>query len=312
MGGLVGAISCGLDGYESVQSRSSPFSESACATAARNAFEFPTPNFSITSPSSYNTCGKGYVVDVGTGGQMGKTGGSGGATYHHDVVVSYAGNLATDQSTCEGLYADAYFYKKSASGAFLSLGEWTSSGVWLPQRAACVPPALDLRDFDQYLLPSVGDMVRVAATVRDPAQNTLPLTVAGIQFGIDTPTGCSADASYMLGEQGLFADQFMYSCDGRFRLYMQDDGNLVLSQKDASGNFSIALWTTQTNGIPAANLLEMQDDGDLVIYSFGGARVWSSGTSGKPGLHLKLYNNGNMKLYDGSYGTVWQTNTGGH
>ena len=85
---------------------------------------------------------------------------------------------------------------------------------------------------------------------------------------------------------------------------MQDDGNLVLSKKDASGNFSIPLWTSGTGGW-VIDVLYMQDDGNLVMYNPDGAPVWATGTTDKPGLHLKIFNDGVMKLYDGAYGTVW-------
>jgi hypothetical protein len=310
--GVGWALSCAPDAGDDIQRRTSAFSEAACASTSRDSFQFPNPNFTQNSPSTYNNCYKSYVVDVGTGGQPGKNGGSGGATFHHDIVAAYHGPAVTDQATCEGLYGAAYFYQELTPQTFTSLGLSTSSGVWVSARSSCVPPALSLRDFDQYLAPPRLGIMRVAATMRDPAQNVLPMTVFGIQWGVNTPLGCSNGASYMLGEQGLFKDQFMVSCDGRFRLYMQDDGNLVLAQKDASGSFSIPLWTSQTNGVYEAVLLEMQDDGNLIMLSLPGTIVWTSGTSGKPGLHLKIFNDGNMKLYDGAYGTVWQTNTGGH
>ena len=115
----------------------------------------------------------------------------------------------------------------------------------------------------------------------------------------------------MYANQGLYPDQFMLSCDERFRLYFQADGNLVLSQKDSGGNFSIPLWTSLTAGW-VADVVVMQGDGNLVMYNPDGAAPWKTVTSGMPGLKLKIFDDGNIKLYDAAWGTPWQTNTGGH
>jgi len=127
----------------------------------------------------------------------------------------------------------------------------------------------------------------------------------------NTPTGCSSGTAYMLPGEGLYENQSMLSCDGRFRLYMQGDGNLVLSQKDSAGNFSKALWTSQTNGV-TMELVVMQGDGNLVLYAPDFNPPWATHTNGNDGVHLKLYNDGNMKIYSNAAGTVWTSNTGGH
>ncbi|NKI95223.1 xylosidase/arabinosidase [Rhizobacter sp. SG703] len=83
------------------------------------------------------------------------------------------------------------------------------------------------------------------------------------------------------------------SCDGRFQLWMQSDGNLVLYQ----GNQP--LWSSGTAG-KAVGKIAMQGDGNLVIYDPANRPFWASNTSGHPGAHLTLQNDGNLVVYLGS------------
>lgn len=103
----------------------------------------------------------------------------------------------------------------------------------------------------------------------------------------------------------LRADQSIYSPDGRFRLVMQTDGNLVLY--GPSG----ALWSTVTVG-SGATFAQTQTDGNFVVYTSASVPVWSSGTSGNPGAWLALQNDGNLVIYDGSNVAIWNSHTGGH
>ena len=87
------------------------------------------------------------------------------------------------------------------------------------------------------------------------------------------------------------------SCDGRFQLWMQSDGNLVLYQ----GNRP--LWASGTAG-HAVGKIAMQGDGNLVIYDPANQPFWASNTAGQPGAHLSLQNDGNLVIYLGSQ-AVW-------
>jgi len=105
----------------------------------------------------------------------------------------------------------------------------------------------------------------------------------------------------LLGDNGaLGRGDSLTSCDGRFTLAMQHDGNLVVYQDgtplwhtstygtDAdtarlqngklrvTGPFSGQLWAS--SGSAAGAFLSMQDDGNLVIYRPDVTPVWSSGT----------------------------------
>lgn len=81
------------------------------------------------------------------------------------------------------------------------------------------------------------------------------------------------------------------SPDGEFVLQMQDDGNLVLR---ASGN--VPLGDTHTEGNDGA-IAVMQTDGNFVIRAPGNVPVWSSGTAGHTGTVLQVQDDGGVVLY---------------
>jgi hypothetical protein len=115
-----------------------------------------------------------------------------------------------------------------------------------------------------------------------------------------TPTpGCGR----LSGGQSLGVNQSVTSCDGRFVLVMQGDGNLVLYQG------SRALWATMTQGRGGA-VAAMQGDGNFVVYTAGGSALWHTFTYRYPGAWLAVQNDGNVVIYSGTT-PRWATNTGG-
>jgi hypothetical protein len=95
------------------------------------------------------------------------------------------------------------------------------------------------------------------------------------------------------------------SCDGRFKLVLGGDGNLVLYQGSA------ALWASNTAGEAVADVY-MQGDGNFVIYNSSGKPVWSSGTAGNAGASLTVQDDGNVVIYSSGGGALWSTGTAGH
>ena len=117
-------------------------------------------------------------------------------------------------------------------------------------------------------------------------------------------SGCSTSdpgVTYVLPNQGLYPNQSVVSCNGRYRLMLQYDGNLVLTDLQTS----TVLWHSGSYG-NLVDVMIMQGDGNLVIYDIQGTPIWYTGTNGKPGLKLKLFNNGSLRLYDGAWGTPWE------
>jgi len=112
------------------------------------------------------------------------------------------------------------------------------------------------------------------------------------------PEGCGV----LLPGESLAPNEKLLSCDGRFQLQMQTDGNLVLRVVDYVG-----LWDSKTYGNSPSGLV-MQDDGNLVVYSTEGTALWHIGTHGNPGAYLRLQDDGNLVVYRGAQ-ALWNTGT---
>ena len=113
------------------------------------------------------------------------------------------------------------------------------------------------------------------------------------------PTACGA----IEPGHGLSRGQSWSSCDGRFQLAMQTDGNLVLY------SFGVPLWATGTNGA-GGDVAVMQGDGNFVLYDDHSQPLWASGTDGHGGAFLALQDDGNMVVYAGGQ-PLWASNTDG-
>lgn len=114
-------------------------------------------------------------------------------------------------------------------------------------------------------------------------------------LGLALPAG-RAYADVPVGQQ-LSAGQKTYSPDGHYVLIMQTDGNLV------EYSWPRPLWATGTSR-PATNL-EMQSDGNLVLYGPGHVALWASGTNGHPGSYLQVQNDGNLVVRTVSGAPLW-------
>jgi hypothetical protein len=136
----------------------------------------------------------------------------------------------------------------------------------------------------------------VAGNVSDRMfQTTEP---AILQVPVQPPSGCVLRAG-----QGLYLDQSMFSCDGRFQLRMQGDGNLVLY------HHSTPIWSSNTYGGWAAQAW-MQGDGNFTVLSGSGLfSLFQSNTSNRPGARLVVQNDGNVVVYDAFNRALWATNT---
>ena len=88
------------------------------------------------------------------------------------------------------------------------------------------------------------------------------------------------------------------SPDGRTRLVMQTDGNLV-AYRDGT-----AVWQPMTRGTYTV----MQADGNFVLYA-AGTPMWSSHTDHNPGAQLTVQNDGNIVIYDIHGKPLWNTRT---
>ncbi|MBJ7485940.1 hypothetical protein [Brevundimonas sp.] len=102
--------------------------------------------------------------------------------------------------------------------------------------------------------------------------------------------------------QFIMASQFLPSADGRFSLYVQLDGNIVLYGPPG------AMWVAPYTWGRSSTTLTMQTDGNLTVRGPQNELIWQSGTGGHPGARLVMQNDGNLVIYDG-WTAVWHTST---
>ncbi|AGL15579.1 peptidoglycan binding domain-containing protein [Actinoplanes sp. N902-109] len=92
--------------------------------------------------------------------------------------------------------------------------------------------------------------------------------------------------------------------NGSTQLEMQTDGNLVVF-----GLNHVAVWATGTN--QAGSTLEMQTDGNLVVYAPGHVAVWATGTN-QAGSSLDMQSDNNLVVFAPGRAVMWASaQTGG-
>jgi hypothetical protein len=103
-------------------------------------------------------------------------------------------------------------------------------------------------------------------------------------------------------EQTIRKDEYLLSANGKYKLLLKEDGNLVLIDTVSNSQ----TWASRTSG-KGTGELRMQDDGNLVLYK--GTKkdpVWATGTNGKgTGCRLVLENYGDLVLYDKNSRIIW-------
>ena len=106
--------------------------------------------------------------------------------------------------------------------------------------------------------------------------------------------------------QTLFVNQSLTSADNRFRLTMQNDGNLVIYRTSDNR----ALWATGTQQSDVQRAV-MQTDGNFVLYHVNNAPAWASNTAGSPGSYIIMQTDGNLVIYKPIV-PIWASNTVQH
>lgn len=119
-------------------------------------------------------------------------------------------------------------------------------------------------------------------------------------------TGWSAAAGDRIGPgEGLAAGGTLWSKNHKYKLVMQNDGNLVLY---AAGSPDRDLWASKTKdcGLHPRVCL-MQSDGRLVVYDDNGKPLWDSGTSVRDSI-LVVQNDGNLVVDGPARKGIWASN----
>jgi hypothetical protein len=112
----------------------------------------------------------------------------------------------------------------------------------------------------------------------------------------------AADCGVIHEGEGLKSGESLLSCDGRYELAMQDDGNLVWYGPKG------ALWASGTDG-KGGHVAVVQSDGNFVLYNSDSGALWASDTSGHGGDHLSLQDDGNLVVYGSAGAVLWASHT---
>lgn len=100
----------------------------------------------------------------------------------------------------------------------------------------------------------------------------------------------------------LGAGQQLTSPNGKYVLTMQSDGDLVLGEGGAT------VWSSGTGGSGAVRV-DMQSDGNLVLYKESGEAAWDSKTDNHPGATLTLQDDRNLVVYAPNGDALWSSET---
>ncbi len=104
--------------------------------------------------------------------------------------------------------------------------------------------------------------------------------------------------------QKLLRGEALVSSNGKYSLNLQDDGNLVLYDDQQK-----ALWSSGTANIAIKEGI-MQTDGNFVLYRYDGVSAWNSKTDTSPGGFIIIQDDGNLVIYyDPNPRSVWASNT---
>jgi hypothetical protein len=147
---------------ENLDAVSQAFGSSSCGSAAADQTFTGKIDPTAVSPSTYNTCYKGYVVDVNNLATA-YTGPGGGGGYDAHLSASWQGSVPTTQAACEAAWARAIFYKNVGGAWVDQTGNIDSYGTWYGGIIGCQPP--EVTTLGALTLVS-GASYRIAATMR--------------------------------------------------------------------------------------------------------------------------------------------------
>lgn len=108
----------------------------------------------------------------------------------------------------------------------------------------------------------------------------------------------AAAGNGMTAGRTLRRGMYIKSSDGRFKMILQGDGNLVVYGPTG------AIWSAKRSDI---DYVVFQGDGNLVGYRNGAAASWASGTGGKGATSLTLQNDGRAVIRTAAGAELWAT-----
>ena len=138
-----------------------------------------------------------------------------------------------------------------------------------------------------------------------PILSTFPLLTEGDITAIRTLYPSERGINFLSTGQSLLFGQGLTSESGRYRFLVQPDGNLVIYEDGEP------IWSTQTNGAPRPQQvrLDLQPDGNVVLYNQDGSPRWATDTPGTPATDLVMQDDGNLVLYGEDGTPYWASET---
>lgn len=211
-------------------------------------------------------------------------------------VVLYDGSRALWNTRTNGKATRALVMQGDGN---LVLYSSTNTALWHTRTNGRAGASLAVQDDGNVVLKLGAQVLWSTNTAQVAAPPPAP-TPAPAPAPTPTPAptvGCGT----LNANDALGVNEALTSCDGRFSLVHQGDGNVVLYQG------AVARWSTATSGRASSSLV-MQGDGNLVLYGTAGQALWNSRTAGKPNARLVLQDDGNLVLYSGA-SAVWSSGT---
>jgi hypothetical protein len=110
----------------------------------------------------------------------------------------------------------------------------------------------------------------------------------------------------LLSGQTIASGQSISSPDGHYALTMMADGNLVLELSNPYGSPRV-IWSTGTGSFAGATA-GLESNGNFIVRGGGGETIWSANVTSPGCANLDLQDDGNLVLYN-STGAYWATHT---
>jgi hypothetical protein len=163
------------------------------------------------------------------------------------------------------------------------------------------PDSSNVTATDSAIYSTAGVTATAAVTVTDSASNSISCSTA---ISVTSISSASILASpNLVSGESMTQGQYLYSTDGNYWLTLQTDGNLVLYQK---GN-STALWSLASSfGVTDPGVrATMGTDGNFVVADANNAPTFATATAGNPGAFLQVQTDGNLVVYNAAGVAIW-------
>lgn len=142
-------------------------------------------------------------------------------------------------------------------------------------------------------------------TKRSRILTLLATLVAGCGLTVLVAPAADAQTKFLGAGSQLDPCQSISSPNADYQLTMQCDGNLVLTAQPSNH----LVWASGTNF--TGSVLQVQADGNAVVYSPGHVARWETGTAQYAGAVLALQDDGNLVVVAPGNRPVWATDSVG-